>query len=352
MICLADLSTEVRREFVCAAFWSILGMPLLSWGDYAPKERIRIDEAVRQLAGGQRESSSAKEELEVAPKEIVIPAIVSALRDDPMFVDSGPRQKAYAILVHHQAGEHPLGIQQFIRGLAEPKVRVWCARGLTKVDSDHRAQVIEALTKTLVIPADSVEESSLQEVVRSLGSYGPVAKEALGPIAELFGNPSVATRLRGTAAGAMLQIGGLDWSLDRFQDLEPGAHQGAVTHVGRYLSHADEACYQEPSPEYRPQRDRARQFILKGLESPHRDVRAAALDVIGIAYGIDWIIFHSPDNYEWNPEPRKALEAMLEHESDGELRDKTKKRLDFDIHRAAARLQRDIERAKAKKEGR
>jgi len=275
----------------------------------------------------------------------VVPILVVAMRESPEFQERLVRSWAYGVLGRTGAVTTDLGLEQLLEGLSEPEHAESAASCLGGARSTDYPRVVEHLTPLLGRP--DVPDRTKTAAVKSLMILGSVARPSLPAITSLFSDSSSDRILRQWSSKAMLEIGGLDHVLDQFERADMVAKVFVLETATNYVVRQDRTSALEPSEEYRTVRERARTVILAGLDSPHREVRASSLQSIGPIFGLDWIVFRSDKEYDWNPVPRKALQVALIRESDPQLRTQIEDRLNFDLDAGAERILRDIERLKA-----
>ena len=117
-----------------------------------------------------------------------------------------------------------------------------------------------------------------------------------------------------------------------------------MTSLARFIGESDESCNHKPSAEYREARDGARKLVLKTMTSADVETRKAALQSYMYVYGMDILIIRSPEDHEWNPEPRSALEKMANEDPDPELRNRAAEMMELDLDQAAAKIRRSLAR--------
>ena len=120
--------------------------------------------------------------------------------------------------------------------------------------------------------------------------------------------------------------------------------KGVMTALAGFIGESDESCNYKPLAEYREARDGARKLVLKTMASSDVEARKAALQSYMYVYGMDVLIIRSAEDYEWNPEPRSALERMANEDPDPELRNRAAEMMELDLEQAAAKIRRSLAR--------
>ena len=354
-----DFLTKPRsRSFVCA----LVAVLALSGELSSLGATDDVSERVRAIFAQLKERSITTQEVEkqlaALSAEEAIPALVEQLSGNPDLQDTenrwptpgrvwgyghGRRRLAYLALRDHNGIQTDIGYEQFVACLSEPKYGSFCATTLIeKAPGEKQSDVVGHIGRyfgDLKIP--DVDKDG---IVFRLGRQGPSMAPYLEHMEAVFANREAGERLRWMAANAMLRIGGLGRALPHFQEIDPVGQKGVMTSLARFIVESDESCNYKPSAEYREARDGARKLVLKTMTSSDMEARKAALQSYTYVYGMDVLIIRSSEDYEWNPEPRSALEKMAKEDPDPELRNRAAEMMELGLDQVAAKIRRSLAR--------
>ncbi len=302
------------------AAWIVSGCLLLAITETSAAQSndvsLRVQAALTRASEGDEGWEQARAELKAVPGEVAIPAILEALKGS-ISQRADLRLLAYTTLADHDAAQSPAGREQLVTGLrdASSEVQRVCCAALGKelVSSEldqYRARLV----------AESTSPREKEGILKTLGGWGSCALPILDSIANVFTDAQAGERPRWFAAQAMLNIGGVKYSLARFKDLDPEAEKVVMWSLGKFLGQKDAECFHKPEGEYREGRSDARKLVLKTLNSPHQESRIAAAEVLFTVYGSDFVVFRSATDYEWDQEIRSTL-AVLKNDANHRIRE-------------------------------
>lgn len=275
----------------------------------------RVQAAMTRATEGDEGWEQARAELKAIPGETAIPAVLEAMKGS-IAQRADLRLLAYTTLADHGAAQSPAGREQLVVGLRDSssKVQRACCAALGKelISSEldqYRARLV----------AESTSARDKEGILKILGGWGPYALPILDAIVSVFSDKQAGERSRWFAAQAMLNIGGVEYSLARFKNLDPEAEKVVMWSLGKYLGNRDADCYYLPEGDYRADRAEARKLILRTLSSENQESRIAAAEVLFTVYGSDFVVFRSATDYEWDQEIRSAL-ALLKNDANQRIR--------------------------------
>jgi hypothetical protein len=284
---------------------------------------------------GQREAQAI---LESFPRDQVIPALVAALNHDPAFQKSSVRVFAYRNLIQRGGVETDLGSSQLLLGLDESDATInrICLVALGKrAPEDKMTAEVQRLRDALTSDADARVKSS---TIKSLGLLGKPAKTALGELTRILLEKQSNEDLRWVAALAILRIEGIEFGIEQFRNLDTPGKKAFLTAVTRFIGESDQALNYQIEGEYRENRAKARKLVLESLGASNPEViRLAAAESLFNAFGIDFVKFDSPTNYEWDPEIRATLTKLVNDQSP-KIREAAQGYFATNIHDAARNL--------------
>lgn len=297
------------------------------------------------------------EELTKVPREQLIEALVGALLHDCEFRDRSVRRIAYLALSLHHAERTQIGRQQLILGLAEsdPWAKAQCLNALDNALPDFADEIVPGLAAVWVnlekagVLANPDGEPSREErrlaqgLLKAFATLRERGEPFVAKIERTFKNPQIDARIRADAVYTMLRILGMKVGLARFEKLDPVGESIVLWTLAKVAVEADASGGMDNA--YRAEIE---QRYLKGLASESKDVRVAALRGLEVAFGDDFVVVRSHKDYGLNPDVENALENVVAHDTDPELRDMATKLLALD------HLERKVEsilRRLAEKEG-
>lgn len=231
--------------------------------DKAPsKTDAEFSAAMEELARGGMGVYVARERFLAFPPEKVIPAVVTALRENPGFENGQVRAAAYQILLgfHKETVASPLGRDQCISGLQDRYGCGTCATVLLHVATEHRREVVEAFAPIL-----DQNELCRNSLLHTLEQFGPDALPLLPRIEAMFNDPNEEKVSRSISARVMVNALGIETALERFQgmgfDRDRIGAISALFAIGQYA--AEKKARLESLPE--PKRRQAVDFVLTAL---------------------------------------------------------------------------------------
>lgn len=285
--------------------------------------------------------------------DVVVPALVQALREEEAFSSKFPdqRRRVYSVLVrkylaietkwsNEMAG---LAYEQMMTGLFEDNyyIKASCAGALAAAPKEVHEEVALAigslLRGLLAAPRARVDGAAAEvsgtpryfvlEAIRTLGLLDGSGKAYLPDIERVFRDENASIQIRSTALDAMLRLegipGGVDGVLDYFHGIDSGACTILLGRLGARGAKTNGVF------DGRPESVQAiRAFVVENLDSHSLEVRQAALESLIPVFGYDWVVFDSPGDYRLNPTIERALVRMADQEADIDLRERAGRGLD------------------------
>ena len=307
-------------------------------GAEPPNLQQRVPASFELAAQNKQGYEEAQRSLMALPSVEAIPAILSALEVSDVSSRVDLRKLAYKLLIHHPAVESQAGFERLKRGLGDPspEIQRLCCEALGANAVNEEMNLL--LTK---LDRTTMSNNERWKTIRKIGGWGVYAVTAYDAILAIFRDESEEVKLRATAASAMVEIGGLERSLKDFRDTTGPVVKYQLGAFGQFIGERDDACRagrRECDDQYRQARSKVREYVLEKLFNDDREVRLVAFQVLCTSYGPDWVIFHTDEDYEWNPVLRTAMEKMAANESDSQLREAAEHHLNFSLDKAAAKL--------------
>lgn len=278
------------------------------------------DSVVRALRHS-AESHAARDEvrlmLEEMPAESAIPAVIYALTDKEISQRGDSREIAYRILSHHNAASADEGLAQLSRGLSDPSARIRriCCAALPAARLEVESDRIRA-----VLQGKEASETEKRAVLVRIAGWGPFAESMIGTAEAMLADQGLSENTRSAAARAILNIGDFGPVLKTFADLDDGGLEVSILELTRFLMGKARDSRTAPIPAYEEQRTLGRVFIIEEMGNPAHEVRSEALTALVRLYPMDWVIFQSPQAYDWNHKMLTAVEAMAKSDPNPDLR--------------------------------
>jgi len=326
----------------------VLGMSASSAVEAAEAGMLREVRALLKLAGeGDASFDEARRGLFALPPAEAIAAIEQTLVDPTTVNSADVRALAYQVLLHH-AGENKVAVRQtLIMCLSDPATGVAsiCCEGL---DPEARQSELQARMTELEDSATPAREK--QRIIRELARWGECASPALGVVAKILRSRDQDERVRSVAAGAVLDIGGLDGAVGQFKDLDPAAQAPALHNLARYIvDNAGDA--HGLNAEDTAALPRTLDFCVNSLGSANVRVRQGAMQALWYAFGYDCYLHRMDDDYGLSKAHREVLDDVAHSDPAPELRQQAVELLAPNLcSRFAKEYQRRAERRERKKD--
>jgi hypothetical protein len=212
--------------------------------------------------------------------EVVVPLVVTALRNDARFEDRLVREAAYRILADHKAAQIPIGYEQLMTGVDEPEGRLSAIRGLGHTPENKQHEVVR---KLIIILGERDVSDEIR--VQSLGTLGwlqpqdPLIAEHLKPI---FIDRNLSQRVRAMAAYALFRVGSTQSLIELAKQDDPIGLK-AVLGVLAGSAGQPPAGFKVDAQQHKA----ARRFARECLRNEYAEVRKFALEMAPQIYGRD-----------------------------------------------------------------
>jgi len=282
----------------------------------------------------------AQEWLLAQPPEMVVPAVLRALAENPGFQRPGARVVAYRILTGLRAAQDAETVKRIISDVnaPDPAVQAACISALALASSDEGARVATALIPLL---SDAKADPYVkQKALETLARVGRSATDALPIVESLFQDESADEQIRWAAAWAMMSVGGLPYAIEQFQHLDATGLKVVLWALPRHIvEHGDRKRYVD-DPKFEEARNRAVAIVHEGLASENLDIRKGAFEALLPVYG-PRVVTVVDGRAAWNPRVEEALRHMAATEPDEGLRSRAEGVLEqYDPQRLAERIER------------
>jgi len=145
------------------------------------------------------------------PPGDVVPALVRALRNEPMFRHPDWKHRGYSVLLSMNGVAYTSGVRQFIRGLDDPVVGCLCVYALGTVGSERAGLAVPALTDYLdrMMAGQPVACADTNMLFESIAAHGRDARSLATRLEGLVTDPTRPVAIRGQAARTLVRVGGI-----------------------------------------------------------------------------------------------------------------------------------------------
>lgn len=296
----------------------------------------RVNRVLADFAAGTLDEKAADEALNALHGPDVVGALVHSIESngrDRFDV----RLMAYRALIRHNGVADPQGRAQLLIGLNEaPEIQRLCCEALDRatVAAALRPQ-IERLQNPILPTAERAA------ILRSLSGWGRCAVDAAPVCRQIFEDRAEEESLRWAAARCLLGVEGMEETLSQVEILDSVGQKTLIGAVARLIGQEHGRVDGSPSRQRFPEdRMKAQDLVNKFLSSPDDGVRKAALEAFGTVWGSDLVIIGENGEYDWNPEPRRKLEAIARDDPQPELRQKAREMLNVPLEHVVRRVKR------------
>jgi hypothetical protein len=251
------------------------------------------------------------------------------------------RLVAYRALIWHNGVADPKGRAQLLMGLNDaPAIQKLCCEAL------DRATLATSLRRQIERLQDPVLPTAEKaDILRSLSGWGRCAAEAAPICRRIFEDRTEVESLRWAAARCLLGVEGMDETLNQVDSVDFVGQKVLIWAVARFIGQEHDRVDSTPLGRRVPEnRRKAQDLVSKSLSSPDDDVRKAALEAYGTVWGSDLVMIGENGEYDWNPEPRRTLEAMARDDPRPECRQVAIELLNVPLEHVVRRAKRIGER--------
>lgn len=173
---------------------------------------VRLAGADEGADAGRRPSQGAAlSDILSLPPNDVVPALVRALRDEPMFKHPDWKHRGYSVLLSMNGVAYSAGVRQFARGLQDPVVSCLCVYALGTVPPERKGEVLEPLTDYLdrMLAGHRVPCSDTNMLFEAIAGLGRSARSLSGRFERVVADSSRPVSMRGQAARTLARVAGL-----------------------------------------------------------------------------------------------------------------------------------------------
>jgi hypothetical protein len=264
--------------------------------------------------------------IELLPADDVILAVTDGL-EHGVFRDEKLRGFSYRTLSDLGAVKTDAGFRWLLTCLDDSRdFLALCVGALTRAPTEKIPDVVVHLAA--ILGAEETTDREKLLLVKAMGDIGKPASAHLKSIERIFKERTADERLRGSAAFAMLKIGGLEYAVERFASADPTGQRALLPYLARYIGETEQTLGSKVDPGFTQHRREARKLVLPAMRSEDVSVRKAALEALPMIYGEEALIIRSRDDYEMDAEYRKAVQEMAMQDSDADLRERAAKMID------------------------
>jgi hypothetical protein len=157
-----------------------------------------------------RQSSALSDILSLPPNDVV-PALVRAIQNEPIFQHPDWKHRGYSVLLSINGVASLTGVRQFARGLDDPVASCLCIYALGTAPAESRGPAVTALSKYLdrVLTSRPVACTDTVALFTALGGLGRSAESLVPRLEEVVADPSRPVSLRGQAAKTLARVAGM-----------------------------------------------------------------------------------------------------------------------------------------------
>jgi len=187
----------------CAILIGLLAVGVLPWTKIAADED---PDATRPVSQG-----AALSDILSLPPTDVVPALVRALRNEPIFQHPDWKHRGYSVLLSLNGVAYSSGVRQFARGLYDPVVSCLCVYALGTVPSERSSEVLPALTDYLdrMLAGQPVPCSDTNMLLEAVAGLGRNARSLSGRFENVVTDSTRPILLRGQAARSLANVAGI-----------------------------------------------------------------------------------------------------------------------------------------------
>lgn len=197
MIRWAGWAGWTSKYMTLAVVLCLVAMPVADGGN---KEQANAQSSSRSLA-----------EILALPDADIVPTLLKAIRNDPLFQDDDWKHQGYELLVSVDGHKHKAAVRQFVKGMNDPAVSCICLYALSTAPVAWHDMVVPSIKKYLdrilegnVPPCNDI--SSLFEAVSHFGRHSSSMARTFEAIVEDTLTMSV---IRGMAARVLMNVAGV-----------------------------------------------------------------------------------------------------------------------------------------------
>jgi hypothetical protein len=145
------------------------------------------------------------------PPGDVVPALVRALRNEPMFRHPDWKHRGYSVLLSMNGVAYTTGVRQFIRGLDDPVVSCLCVYALGTVGPERSALAVPALTDYLerMMAGQPVACADTNMLFEAIAAHGRDARALGSRLESVVTDTTRPVAMRGQAARTLVRVGGI-----------------------------------------------------------------------------------------------------------------------------------------------
>lgn len=195
--------TSTFRPGPAAAILCLLTCSVLAWTAATADEGADGNRPNRQGA--------ALSEILSLPPNDVVPALVRALREEPIFQHPDWKHRGYSVLLSMNGVAYASGVRQFARGLNDPVVSCLCVYALGTVPSGRSNEVLPALTDYLdrMLAGQAVPCADTNMLFEAIAALGRDARSLSGRFERVVTDSTRPVSLRGQAARTLANVAGV-----------------------------------------------------------------------------------------------------------------------------------------------
>lgn len=162
-------------------------------------------------AGGPTSQLSALSDILSLPPSDVVPALVRALRDEPIFKHPDWKHRGYSVLLSMNGVAYSVGVRQFARGLKDPVVSCLCVYALGTVPQARSGEVLPALTAylDLMLAGQPVPCADTNLMFEAIAGLGRNARPLAGRFERVVTDSTRPIPMRGRAARTLAHVAGI-----------------------------------------------------------------------------------------------------------------------------------------------
>jgi hypothetical protein len=159
---------------------------------------------------GPRQTSALSDILSLPPGDVV-PALVRALQQEPIFQHPDWKHRGYSVLLSMNGVASPAGIRQFRKGLEDPVVSCLCVYALGTAPPENRGAAVAGLSDYLdrMLAGDWVPCADTNALFVAIGGLGRSAQSLAMRLQGVVADSSRPVFLRGQAAKTLARVDGL-----------------------------------------------------------------------------------------------------------------------------------------------
>jgi hypothetical protein len=165
----------------------------------------------REVHANGPEYSSTLADILALPDTDVVPALIHAIRKDPLFFDDDWKHQGYELLVSMDGSKYKAGVRQFVAGMHDPAVSCICLYAISTAPKTWHRMVVPGLKKYLdkLLQGNAPPCNDISSLFDAISHFGRHSSSMASSFEEIVEDTLTLPVIRGMAARVLIHVSGV-----------------------------------------------------------------------------------------------------------------------------------------------